>query len=310
MRILVTGTSGQVGGAIQKALFGRGQILAPGRSELDLSKPASISSALDALQPGLIINPAAYTAVDRAEEEAELAFRVNAEAPSQMARWAAARQVPLIHFSTDYVFSGEGDRPWREDDPCEPLSVYGKSKREGEIAIREAGGVHLILRTSWVYASRGNNFFRTIIRLARERPELRVVADQIGAPTSAQSIAEAVNKLISVGIDEMTTGFAQANGLVHIANLEFTSWHGFATHIVHGLKARNVALQARQVIPIQTKNFPTKALRPLNSRLDVRRLLDLFGVTLPGWQVALSDELDNFVRAEKTVSASKVVREH
>jgi len=158
MRILLTGTSGQVGGALEKALHRPEQILTPGRRELDLSDPASLPAALDSLAPELIINPAAYTAVDRAEDEADIAFRVNAEAPSVIARWSARHGVPLVHFSTDYVFGGSGDRPWREDDLCEPLSVYGKSKFQGEVGVRDAGGVHLIVRTSWVYSLTGQQF--------------------------------------------------------------------------------------------------------------------------------------------------------
>src|SRR6202041_2220268 len=174
-----------------------GTVLAADRTVLDFSHPTEIPGILDAMAPDLIVNPAAYTAVDQAEDERELAYRVNAEAPRAMADWAAIHGVPMVQFSTDYVFDGSGDRPWREDDPTAPLSVYGASKLAGEIAIRGAGGSHLIVRTSWVYASRGKNFLTTILRLARERNELRIVADQIGAPTSARSIAQALISIIS-----------------------------------------------------------------------------------------------------------------
>jgi dTDP-4-dehydrorhamnose reductase len=193
MRFLLTGTSGQVGGALQQRLGQIGEVLTPDRSILDLSRPLSLLPVLDELSPDLIINPAAYTAVDLAEDERELAYRVNAEAPRIMAAWASKRGVPMVHFSTDYVFNGSGDRPWREDDPTDPLSVYGASKLAGEAGIREVAGSHLIIRTSWVFASRGRNFLTTIARLALERPALRIVADQIGAPTSARSIAQALN---------------------------------------------------------------------------------------------------------------------
>ena len=296
-RFLVTGTSGQVGGALQSALRSDADILAPLRSELDLSIPSSIAGSLDRMQPDLIINAAAYTAVDRAEDEADLAFRINAEAPAMIALWAAAHRVPLIHFSTDYVFNGTGERPWREDDSCDPLSVYGKSKLAGEAGVRLAAGVHLIIRTSWVYASSGTNFFRTIIRLSKEGSELHVVADQVGAPTSARSIADAVKKITLVEGSEMASAFSQANGLVHLTNSEFTSWHGFAIGIVDHLKRHNLELKAHTVIPIETKEFSTKAVRPLNSRLDLSRLRDIFGLQMPSWQLALEMEVRNFVSA-------------
>jgi dTDP-4-dehydrorhamnose reductase len=185
MRILLTGASGQVGGALRQPLGQIGEVLTPDRSMLDLSRSLSLPPVLDELSPDLIINPAAYTAVDLAEDELEFAYRVNAEAPRIIARWASKRGIPMVHFSTDYVFNGSGDRPWREDDPTDPLSVYGATKLAGEVAVREAAGCHLIIRTSWVFASRGKNFLTTISRLALERPTLRIVADQIGAPTSA-----------------------------------------------------------------------------------------------------------------------------
>jgi dTDP-4-dehydrorhamnose reductase len=192
MRILVTGVTGQVGAALLGPLETVGRVISADRSLVDLARPELIASTLDRISPDLIVNPAAYTAVDRAEDERELAFRVNAEAPGVIARWAVERGVPLVHFSTDYVFDGSGDRPWREDDMTGPLSVYGASKLAGEEAIRSAGGSHLIIRTSWVYAAVGSNFLRTIVRLARERQELRIIADQFGAPTPARLIANAV----------------------------------------------------------------------------------------------------------------------
>jgi dTDP-4-dehydrorhamnose reductase len=292
MRILVTGTTGQVGRALREALRGRGQILAPARPDFDLSDPDSLVQRLDGLEPTLIINPAAYTAVDQAEDEAELAFRVNAEAPGVIARWAARHRVPLVQFSTNYVFDGRGDRPWCEDDPCEPLSVYGRSKLSGELAVRDAGGAHLIARTSWVYAAAGNNFLRTIFKLARERTELRVVSDQVGAPTSARSLASALNSVLPEDAGETGAAFSKAGGILHIANAGSTSWHGFASGIVQGLRERHIRLRVLDVVPILTREFPAKAARPLESRLDLARLAGTFGVTMPGWQQALSDELD------------------
>ena len=219
MRILVTGVTGQVGGALVSRLAARTHRGGRRRSRVCsiFPMPAAIAGRLDELAPDLIVNPAAYTAVDRAEDERELAFRINAEAPGAIARWAAARGVPLIHFSTDYVFDGSGERPWREDDRTGPLSAYGASKLAGEDAVRAAGGVHLIIRTSWVYAAKGANFLRTIARLAAERKELRIVADQFGAPTSAEVIAEAVTGIVAAGGPPLAERFAAAGGLVNVA---------------------------------------------------------------------------------------------
>lgn len=297
MRILLTGTSGQVGGALLPVLRLSHEVLAPQRAEFDLSRPDTLGPMLDRLNPDLIINPAAYTAVDRAEDEPELALRVNAEAPAALGRWAAQQEVPLVHFSTDYVFDGSGDKPWREDDACRPLSTYGRSKWEGEKAIRASGAPHLIVRTSWVYAARGTNFLRTISRLASERDELRVVADQFGAPTSASSIADAVSTIISRNATsaEVAQGFATAQGIVHLANAGATSWHGFATSIVEGLRARGVFVRAAAVHAIASKEFSANAIRPTNSRLDLLRLELIFGLVTPSWQRALERELDLLV---------------
>jgi dTDP-4-dehydrorhamnose reductase len=292
MRVLVTGVTGQVGGALVRVLGQRDSITAPRRDELDLAQPARIAEVLDRLAPDLIINPAAYTAVDRAEDERETAFRINAEAPAAIARWAVARDVPLIHFSTDYVFNGEGNRPWREEDPTSPLSVYGASKLAGEEAIRSARGPHLIIRTSWVYAAQGTNFLRTIVRLARERKELRVVADQFGAPTSAQVLAEAVASLVEPGNKSLADRFAASHGLVNVAAAGETSWHGFATAIVRGLQTRGVGLTVEKIAPIATASYPVRARRPANSRLDLTQLQDLFAITTPQWHTALDVELD------------------
>jgi len=292
MRILLTGVSGQVGGALVPRLQGFGQVIAVDESVLDFLQLADISGTLDRLQPDFIINPAAYTAVDKAEDEPELALRVNAEGPAIVAQWAALHSVPLIHFSTDYVFNGVGDRAWREDDETQPLSVYGSSKLAGENAIRAAGGTFLIIRTSWVYAAQGKNFLRTISRLARERKELRIVADQIGAPTSAAVIADGVIAMLSPGLDAFRTRCTEAKGLVNLTVSGETSWHGFALAIVEGLKARKVALAVEQVLPLTTEQYPTPAKRPRNSRLDLTRLHKIFGLTTPHWRDALRSELD------------------
>jgi dTDP-4-dehydrorhamnose reductase len=297
MRILITGTSGQIGGALVEPMGALGTAVPATRADLDLAIPDSIELALGRLNPDLIINPAAYTAVDRAEEEPELAHAVNAQGPGCIARWAAARGVPLIHFSTDYVFDGSGERPWREQDAPRPLSVYGASKFAGEELVRAANGPHLIIRTSWVYAASGRNFLRTIMRLAGERSELRIVADQIGAPTPARVIADGLVQILRARRADLPAAFAAAGGLVHLAARGETSWHGFASAIVEGLRARGVALKANSVFPIATSDYPTKAKRPANSRLALARLRQVFNATTPPWDDALQAELDALVRA-------------
>ena len=300
-RILLTGTSGQVGGALLPLLRTRGTVLAPTRTEFDLSKPDALRRRLDELKPNVIINPAAYTAVDKAEDETELALLINAEAPAAIARWAAANGVPMVHFSTDYVFNGSGNRAWREEDPASPLSVYGRSKLAGEEAVRSAGGPHLVIRTAWVYAASGANFMRTMIRLARERETLRVVADQLGTPTSAHSIATALSSIFNQGASDLPAAFARGGGLVHLTNSGSTSWHGFASAIVEGLRRRGVALKATEVVPIGTADYPTKAVRPANSRLDLTRLQTVYGVLPLPWEEALAVELDAHVVAADRV---------
>jgi dTDP-4-dehydrorhamnose reductase len=292
VRILITGVTGQVGGALTRRLAPLGTIVAADRTQLDLTQADAITSALDSIRPELIVNPAAYTAVDKAEDEPELAMLINGTAPGAIARWAARNDVPLIHFSTDYVFNGTGTRPWREDDRTEPLSVYGASKLKGENEIRAAGGCSLIVRTSWVYAAEGKNFLRTIARAARERAELRVVADQVGAPTSAALIADAVGRMLEGGIDALRERIAASNSLVHLAASGEASWHRFASAIVAGLRARGLTVATERVIPIRSDEYPTKARRPLNSRLSLTRLKDIFGIVPPTWESALAPELD------------------
>jgi dTDP-4-dehydrorhamnose reductase len=295
MRILLTGTNGQVGGALRPLLAMHGTVIAPSRTQFDLSKPKTLDGALDGFRPDLIINPAAYTAVDRSEDEHELAFLVNAWGPEAIAKWSARHGVPLIHFSTDYVFDGSGNKPWREDSPTGPLSVYGASKLAGDLAILAVGGPHLIARTSWVYAASGANFLRTIARLAGERKELRIVADQIGAPTTASTIASTVAGIVKLNASNLEELFERSGGVVNLACAGETSWHGFACAIVAGLKSRGARVAVETIAPIATSDFPTKAKRPGNSRLDLSRLKDRFGVTTPAWQDALLPELDTFI---------------
>jgi dTDP-4-dehydrorhamnose reductase len=294
MRILLTGVSGQVGSALLHRLQKVGTVIPTDFDTLDFARPDLLADALDRIAPQLVINPAAYTAVDQAEDALDTATAVNATAPGAIARWAAARDAPLIHFSTDYVFSGIGERRWREDDAPNPLSIYGATKLAGDREIQGAGGCHLILRTSWVYAARGKNFLCTISRLARERKELRIVADQIGAPTSAALLADAVTDIVAGGIEHLRQCCAQANGLVHLTASGETSWHGFASAIIDGLRARGIPLTVEELVPIRTDEYPTRAKRPHNSRLDLTRWRRVFGQTPPHWKAALAPVLDEF----------------
>jgi dTDP-4-dehydrorhamnose reductase len=294
LRILVTGVTGQVGSALAGKLAKFGTVVPADRSVLDLTRPQDIASRLDEIAPDVIVNPAAYTAVDRAEDERDLAFRVNGEAPRELARWAAAGRRPLLHFSTDYVYSGQGNTPWKERDQTGPLSVYGASKLAGDVAVREVGGPHVVVRTSWVYAPTGSNFLRTIARLAKEREELRIVADQVGAPTSAGIIADALASFFATpgGLHSV---IHRTDGLVHVAAAGSTSWHGFATAIVEGLRTRGVRLKVERIVPIGTAEYPTRARRPMNSRLDLARLSEVLGHSPPDWSTGLYAVLDEFV---------------
>jgi dTDP-4-dehydrorhamnose reductase len=291
MRIFVTGVSGQVGGALISR-FHKEDVISANRSLIDLAQPNNMAAVLEQLNPAIIINAAAYTAVDRAETERELARVVNSVAPGVIARWASAKGVPLIHFSTDYVFDGHGQAPWGEDDATGPLSVYGRTKLDGEDAVRAAEGISLIVRTSWVYAATGKNFLRTIARLAREREQLRIVSDQIGAPTSAAVIADCVQKMLNGNLESFRDHCALSNGVVHLTASGETSWYGFACAIVDGLRKRGVNLTVDEVVPIKTEDYPTPAKRPLNSRLDLTRLRQVFKITPAHWLDALEPELD------------------
>ena len=296
MRILVTGASGQVGSATAQRLRSRATVVATDRATLDLSKPDALPGVLDKISPDLVINTAAYTAVDRAEEESALAQLVNAEAPGVIARWSARGNIPLIHLSTDYVFDGRGTQPWSEDDPRRPLSAYGASKLAGEEQVRAARGCFLIIRASWIYAARGANFLRKIAQLAKTHKELRIVADQFGAPPPAALIAESLGTMLENGLPRFRQKAGEASGVVHLAASGEASWYEFAMLIVDGLLSRGVSLTVERIMPIRTEEYPLPAQRPLNSRLNLRRLQTVFGITPPHWREVLGSELDQLAR--------------
>ena len=282
LKILISGKTGQVAVELQKHLAGLGELIVLGRDVLDLSQPDQIRAQVRAHKPDLLIIAAAHTAVDQAENEPELAFAINASAPGVFAEEAAALGIPLIHYSTDYVFDGRKPAPYTEDDATNPLGVYGKSKLAGELAIAASGAQHLILRTSWVYSTHGKNFLLTMQRLLQERSELRVVADQIGAPTWAGTIAQSTRALI----ERWQSGDAAAWGTYHLTASGETSWFGFTQAIAGHLTAQGKACATLEPIPASA--YPTPAARPQNSRLDCSKLAREWGVTQPDWEAALS----------------------
>jgi dTDP-4-dehydrorhamnose reductase len=282
-RILISGQHGQVSLELQQRLGDLAQLHVMGRDQLDLANPEGIRERVQSLKPDLIINAAAHTAVDQAESEPELAFAINARAPGVFAEEAAKLGIPLIHYSTDYVFDGSKSSPYTEDDEPNPLGVYGRSKLAGEQAITAVGGQHLILRTSWVYSRHGRNFLLTMQRLLQEKPELRIVADQIGAPTWAGTIAQSTRALI----ERWQAGQAGAWDTYHLTAQGETSWFGFAQAIAEQLKAQG--LPCAELLPIPSSDYPTPARRPLNSRLDCSRLQRQWQVSQPHWQQALID---------------------
>lgn len=286
MTILLLGKNGQVGWQLQRALAPLGQVQALDRAGADglcgdLADLQGIAATVRALQPQVIVNAAAYTAVDKAESEPELARRINAEAPAALAREAAACGALLVHYSTDYVFDGSGHTPWQEGDATGPLSVYGATKLAGEQAIAQSGCAHLVFRTSWVYAARGGNFAKTMLRLAQERETLSVIHDQWGAPTGAELIADVTAHAIA-----QTLRQPDKAGLYHLAASGVTTWHDYAKTVFALARKAQPAIKliVNEVLPIETSAYPTPARRPHNSRLDTRRLQAAFGLTLPPWQ--------------------------
>lgn len=287
-RTLLFGRNGQVGWELERCLGVLGELVAVDRRRVDLANPDAIAALIDEVRPAVIVNAAAWTNVDGAEDDEAGAFAINAAAPEAMARAAARHGALVVHYSTDYVFDGTKAGRYVEDDPTAPLGAYGRSKLAGETAVRDSGAAHLILRTSWVYASRGKNFVRTILRLAAERDVLRVVADQHGAPTWARFIAEATTAMLwRVRLDPAALARVQAGATVHLANAGETTWHGFASAACR-LYADATGQRLCPIEPIPTSAYPTKAKRPANSRLSLARLHDDWGVTAPDWHASLA----------------------
>ena len=288
MKILLFGKGGQVGWELQRSLAPLGELVALDFDSTDLhadfTRPAALAATVRAVAPDVIVNAAAHTAVDKAESEPELAATLNAEAPRVLAAEAAARGAWLVHYSTDYVFDGSGSAPRTEDAPTGPLSVYGRTKLQGEQHIRASGCQHLILRTSWVYAARGGNFARTMLKLATERDALKVIDDQFGAPTGADLLADVTAHAIRAALRDPALA-----GTYHAVAAGETTWHRYATMVVEWARAQGlpvkVAPEAVQAVP--TTAFPTPARRPLNSRLDTGKLRRSFGLTLPPWEVGV-----------------------
>lgn len=294
MKILLFGGNGQVGHELCRSLAPLGEVVVTTRSgkledgtaceTADFDAPESLSALIERIAPDVVVNAAAYTAVDRAESDRDAAFRANAEAPKRIAEACAARDALLVHYSTDYVFDGTGARPYREDDATAPLGVYGESKLAGEQAIQASGARHLIFRTAWVYATLGKNFMRTMLRLAAERDELRVVADQIGTPTPAALIAD-------VTAVALARPFGRS-GVWHLTASGETTWHGFAEAIFTAAYARGLIARVPRAFPITTAAYPTSAKRPGYSVLDTSELRSDFGVDLPDWSQGLARTLD------------------
>ena len=290
-RILLLGRHGQVGWELERSLQPLGEVIAMGREQADLARPDTLAALVRELRPGVIVNAAAYTAVDRAEDEEGLAWLVNAEAVGVLADAARESESLLIHYSTDYVFDGKKENPYVENDSCAPINVYGRTKLAGEEAVTASGCAHLIFRTSWVYSHRRHNFLNTMRQLMADRDELRIVGDQLGAPTPARLIAD-VTACVLAGLKDRSIVDipAEQQGIFHLTTAGFTSWHGFAEAILQF----SDDLQERQVrlLSIPSHDYPTPARRPQNSRLDCTRLQQTFGIHLPNWQNALRLTLD------------------
>ena len=293
MKILLLGCQGQVGWELQRALSPLGEVVALGRRDKhglcgDLQRPDALAKTIQTVAPNVIVNAAAYTAVDQAEIEPEIAHAINAAGPGVLAAEAEKLGAWLVHYSTDYVFDGTGSRPWREDDQTAPLNVYGRTKRDGEQAIQESRCRYLIFRTSWVYAARGTNFIRTMLRLAGERDALQVINDQHGAPTGAALIADVTAQALRQAIRQ-----PELVGLYHLSAAGETTWHGYASRIIEQARRAGwpVKVAEQSITPVTTDAFPVKARRPSNSRLDCTKLEQAFDLRMPIWEQGVDHTL-------------------
>ncbi|MFA7669302.1 MAG: dTDP-4-dehydrorhamnose reductase [Burkholderiaceae bacterium] len=296
MRILLFGKGGQLGWELQRSLAPLGELIALGTNDqpcADFTRPSDVAATVRALAPDVIVNAAAYTAVDKAETDTQNAMAVNAITPGVLAEAAAGLGAWLVHYSTDYVFDGGGATPWREGDATAPLNEYGRSKLAGEENIRAAGGRHLIFRTSWVYAARGGNFAKTMLKLAQERDALKVIDDQYGAPTGAELLADISAHALRAALQQ-----PELAGTYHAAPAGVTTWHGYASHVIAQARAAGLPLKvsddAIQAVP--TCAFPTPAQRPANSRLNTHKLRSAFGLHLPDWQAGVDRMLSEILQ--------------
>lgn len=289
MKILLIGKNGQVGRELQRTLLPLGELVALGRDGLDLTDLAAVEQALESHAADVVVNASAYTAVDRAEADEAGAAAVNAAAVGAMAEYARASGALLVHYSTDYVFDGAKAAPYVEDDATAPHSAYGRSKRAGEEAILASGCKALVFRTSWVFSAHGGNFIKTMLRLAGERDSLNVVADQFGAPTSAELIAD----VTALAVAAYRRG-ALAGGIYHLSAAGATSWHGLASYVVAGARARGAALKLdpAQIVPVPTEAYPLPARRPKNSRLDTGKLAGALDLHFPDWKIHVDRVID------------------
>jgi dTDP-4-dehydrorhamnose reductase len=290
-RILIVGAAGQVGRELQRSFAGTGELLCWDRDEVNLAEEDQVREMVRRTEPDLILNASAYTAVDRAESEPDVAFAVNAQAPRILAEEAANRNIPLVHFSTDYVYDGTKNDAWVETDLPNPLNVYGSTKLAGDVAIQQVGGKYLIFRASWVYGPHGNNFLFTMLRLGRERDQLSIVDDQIGAPTTSIELANATRSIVGGAVSGDFGGPEHWAGVYHMTCAGSTSWFGFARAIFQRTASLRNGRQP-QVTAVHTESYPTPAKRPRNSILSNRKLGERFGFELPRWEVGLQSVID------------------
>jgi dTDP-4-dehydrorhamnose reductase len=300
VKILVTGKNGQVGHELMRTLKPLGDVIGVDVKECDFRQSAAIELMLQKIKPDIIVNPAAYTEVDKAESEPTTAHAINAQAPKILARYASRENIPMIHFSTDYVFDGKKELAYNEDDEPNPQSVYGKTKWLGEEAVRKMVAKHIILRTSWVFGSHGVNFLKTTIKLSKQRDKLGIVSDQYGSPTSARVLAESVAEIIK---QLSEPGSYRKYGTYNLVCKGQTSWHGYAQLVVETAAKidSDIKIKPEQIKPLKTSEYPLPAVRPINSRLDTQKIIETFGLSLPTWQVEVKNVVDAVLKSDKTV---------